>query len=214
MAAALPSAPDSSASRSRSSRRAAPRPKQRTALSRSDRRDCPQRQCSVRVSRPARCFDHGGARAARLVAVDGSGGAGKSTFARGCPRRPADPVIHTDDFAAADNPIDRGPGSSSKSSSRSPEVTPRTISATTGLQRRWLNGTRSNRHQLSSSRACRWVAPSGRHISAIRSGSRPLARSASAGIERDGIAPDDWKSRMAGEDADYERIPPASVPTS
>lgn len=46
----------------------------------------------------------------RVVAVDGPGGAGKSTFARhvaealgGCP------IVHTDDFASWDNPIDWWP---------------------------------------------------------------------------------------------------------
>ena len=46
----------------------------------------------------------------RLVAVDGPGGAGKSTFARELSEAAgAAPVVHTDDFAAADNPIDWWP---------------------------------------------------------------------------------------------------------
>ncbi len=46
----------------------------------------------------------------RLVAVDGPGGAGKSTFARELSEAAGGaPVIHTDDFAAADNPIDWWP---------------------------------------------------------------------------------------------------------
>ncbi len=46
----------------------------------------------------------------RLVAVDGPGGAGKSTFARELSGAAGGaPVVHTDDFAAADNPIDWWP---------------------------------------------------------------------------------------------------------
>ena len=46
----------------------------------------------------------------RLVAVDGPGGAGKSTFARELSEAAGEaPVIHTDDFAAADDPIDWWP---------------------------------------------------------------------------------------------------------
>lgn len=50
---------------------------------------------------PARCGP------VRLVAIDGSGGAGKSTFAVRLARHLGDaPVLHTDDFASWDNPID------------------------------------------------------------------------------------------------------------
>jgi uridine kinase len=46
----------------------------------------------------------------RLVAVDGPGGAGKTTFAAELSGAfGGAPVIHTDDFAAADNPIDWWP---------------------------------------------------------------------------------------------------------
>ena len=46
----------------------------------------------------------------RLIAVDGPGGAGKSTFARELSAAAGGaPVIHTDDFAAADNTIDWWP---------------------------------------------------------------------------------------------------------
>lgn len=48
----------------------------------------------------------------RLVAVDGPGGAGKSTFAdRLAAAAGGAPIIHTDDFASADNPIDWWPSS-------------------------------------------------------------------------------------------------------
>ncbi len=45
----------------------------------------------------------------RLVAVDGPGGAGKSTFAAALAGELGAPVVHTDDFASWDNPIDWWP---------------------------------------------------------------------------------------------------------
>ena len=46
----------------------------------------------------------------RLVAVDGPGGAGKSTFADRLARAAGGaPVVHTDDFASADNPLNWWP---------------------------------------------------------------------------------------------------------
>jgi len=46
----------------------------------------------------------------RLVAIDGPGGAGKTTFAeRFAAAADGAPIVHTDDFASADNPIDWWP---------------------------------------------------------------------------------------------------------
>jgi uridine kinase len=45
----------------------------------------------------------------RLVAIDGPGGAGKSTFAAALAAAAGAPLVHTDDFASADNPIDWWP---------------------------------------------------------------------------------------------------------
>jgi uridine kinase len=45
----------------------------------------------------------------RVVAVDGPGGAGKSTLARWLARELSAPVIHTDDFADWDNPTNWWP---------------------------------------------------------------------------------------------------------
>jgi uridine kinase len=46
----------------------------------------------------------------RLVAIDGPGAAGKTTFAAALASAAGDaPVLHTDDFASADNPIDWWP---------------------------------------------------------------------------------------------------------
>ena len=48
--------------------------------------------------------------AVRLVAVDGPGGSGKSTFADRLARWAGDaPVVHTDDFASWDEPLDWWP---------------------------------------------------------------------------------------------------------
>ncbi len=50
------------------------------------------------------------ARPVRLVAIDGPGGAGKSTFARRLAVAAGGaPVVHTDDFASWDEPIDWWP---------------------------------------------------------------------------------------------------------
>jgi uridine kinase len=46
----------------------------------------------------------------RIVAVDGHGGSGKSTFARHLARVFGDvPIVHTDDFASWENPVDWWP---------------------------------------------------------------------------------------------------------
>ncbi len=45
----------------------------------------------------------------RIVAVDGPGGAGKSTLARRLAHDLEAPVIHTDDFASWENPVDWWP---------------------------------------------------------------------------------------------------------
>jgi uridine kinase len=45
----------------------------------------------------------------KIVAVDGPGGAGKSTFANRLARELGAPLVHTDDFASWDNPLDWWP---------------------------------------------------------------------------------------------------------
>jgi uridine kinase len=45
----------------------------------------------------------------RIVAIDGPGGAGKSSLAEGLARELDAPIIHTDDFASWDNPVDWWP---------------------------------------------------------------------------------------------------------
>ena len=45
----------------------------------------------------------------RIVAVDGHGGAGKSSFAEHVARELDAPIVHTDDFASWENPVDWWP---------------------------------------------------------------------------------------------------------
>ena len=45
----------------------------------------------------------------RIVAVDGAGGAGKSSLAELLARRLDAPIVHTDDFASWENPVDWWP---------------------------------------------------------------------------------------------------------
>lgn len=47
--------------------------------------------------------------ATRIVAIDGPGGAGKSSLAAYLAQELDAPVVHTDDFASWDNPIDWWP---------------------------------------------------------------------------------------------------------
>ena len=48
--------------------------------------------------------------ATRIIAVDGPGGAGKSTLAGWLGRELLAPIIHTDDFASWNHPVDWWPG--------------------------------------------------------------------------------------------------------
>src|SRR5262249_13474221 len=45
----------------------------------------------------------------RIVAIDAHGGAGKSSLAASLARELDAPVVHTDDFASWDNPVDWWP---------------------------------------------------------------------------------------------------------
>ena len=104
----------------------------------------------------------------RLVAVDGPGGAGKSTFARELAAAAGGaPVVHTDDFAAADNPIDWWPRLLEQVIEPLAEVSQRATSATTGRQKPWPSGTRSSLPRSSSSRESRPAVPSGQRTSAF-----------------------------------------------
>ena len=64
----------------------------------------------VRITEAVAARTPPGRMATRIVAVDGAGGAGKSTFAGHLAAALGDcPIVHTDDFASWDRPIDWWP---------------------------------------------------------------------------------------------------------
>lgn len=63
-----------------------------------------------RIAREVRTRRPPGGIGTRIVAIDGLGGSGKSSFARHLSRRLGDaPIVPTDDFASWDNPLDWWP---------------------------------------------------------------------------------------------------------
>ena len=146
----------------------------------------------------------------RLVAVDGPGGAGKSTFAHELSEAAGGaPVIHTDDFAAADNPIDWWPRLLEQ------VIEPFARGDAARYQRYdWPSGALAEWHTIEpapiviiegvSAGRSEWAA----HLSFLIWIETPRGERLRRGVERDGIAAlDDWESWMAGEDAHYERDP-------
>lgn len=144
----------------------------------------------------------------RLVAVDGPGGAGKSTFARELSESAGGvPVIHTDDFAAVDNPIDWWPRLLE-------EVIKPLIRGDAARYRRydWPSETLAEWHTIEpapiviiegvSEGRSEWAA----HLSFLVWIETPPDQRLRRCVERDGIAAlDDWESYKAGEDAHYAR---------
>ena len=146
----------------------------------------------------------------RLVAVDGPGGSGKSTFARELSEAAAGaPVVHTDDFAAADNPIDWWPRLLEQ------VIEPLARGEAAHYQRYdWPSETLAEWHTIEpaaiviiegvSAGRSEWAA----HLSYLIWIETPRVERLRRGVERDGIAAlDDGESWMAGEDAHYERDP-------
>ena len=146
----------------------------------------------------------------RLVAIDGPGGSGKSTFAsRLSAAADNAPVIHNDDFASADNPINWWPRLLEQ------VITPLANGEPAHYQRYdWPSESLAEWHTLApapiiiiegvSSARSEWS----NHLSFVIWIETPpevrLAREA----ERDGEdALDNWKSWMGEEDAHYERDP-------
>jgi len=146
----------------------------------------------------------------RLVAVDGPGGAGKTTFAdRLAAVAGGAPIIHTDDFASADNPIDWWPRLLSDA------IEPLTRG----------EPARFRRYDWPSETFAEWItiepAPiiiiegvsSGRsewsrHLSYVIWIETPPQVRLTRGLERDGAdALADWQSWMAAEDGHYARDP-------
>ena len=146
----------------------------------------------------------------RLVAVDGPGGAGKSTFARELSEAAGvAPVVHTDDFAAADNPIDWWPRLLEQ------VIEPLTRNDASHYQRYdWPSEALAEWHTIEpapiviiegvSAGRSEWAA----HLSFLIWIETPREERLRRGVVRDGIAAlDDWESWMASEDAHYERDP-------
>jgi uridine kinase len=146
----------------------------------------------------------------RLVAVDGPGGAGKSTFARELSEAAGEaPVIPTDDFAAADNPIDWWPRLLDQ------VIGPFVRGHAAHYQRYdWPTESLAEWHTIEpapiviiegvSAGRSEWA----RHLSFLIWIETPRQERIRRAVERDGIgALDDWESWMGEEDAHYERDP-------
>jgi uridine kinase len=146
----------------------------------------------------------------RLVAVDGPGGAGKTTFAHALSEAAGGAaVIHTDDFAAADNPIDWWPRLLEQ------VIEPLARGETAHYRRYdWSTETLAEWHAVEpapivviegvSAGRVEWSS----HLSYLIWIETPRGERLRRGVERDGpSALDDWESWMAGEDAHYRRDP-------
>lgn len=146
----------------------------------------------------------------RLVAIDGPGGAGKTTFAA----RLADaaggaPVLHTDDFASADNPIDWWPRMLAE------VIEPLSRGHAAIYQRYdWASESLAEWHTVDpapiviiegvSAGRAEWAE----HLSLVIWVETPRDERLRRGVERDGVdALDDWDGWMAAEDAHYARDP-------
>ena len=146
----------------------------------------------------------------RLVAVDGPGGAGKSTFAARLAAAASDaPVIHTDDFASADNPINWWPRLLEQ------VISPLTRGLPAHYQRYdWRTETLAEWHTVVpapiviiegvSSARSEWAG----QLSYVIWIETPRATRLAQAVDRDGDdALDDWEHWMAEEDAHYARDP-------
>lgn len=146
----------------------------------------------------------------RLVAIDGPGGAGKSTFARVLSEAAGEaPIIHTDEFAAADNPIDWWPRLLRQ------VIEPFARGERARYQRYdWPSETLAEWHTIEpapiviiegvSAGRIEWAA----HLSFVIWIETPRKERLRRGVERDGTeALGDWEFWMSEEDAHYECDP-------
>ncbi len=152
--------------------------------------------------------------AVRLVAVDGPGGAGKSTFAaRLAAHAGGAPVVHTDDVASADHPIDWWPRLLR-------DVIEPIAAGGVGRFRRYDWDTQRLAEWLTVPRAPLVViegVTAGRrewrdHLAFIVWIETPHAGRLRRGLERDGDEMDgQWADWMAAEDEHYARDPTIGV---
>jgi uridine kinase len=146
----------------------------------------------------------------RLVAVDGPGGSGKSTFAaRLAVAAGGAPIVHTDDFASADDPIDWWPRLLDQ------VIAPLTAGRPAVYQRYdWTSESLAEWHTLApapviivegvSAARREWS----RHLSYVIWIETPRNLRLQRAAERDGEdALDDWEQWMAAEDDHYRRDP-------
>lgn len=144
----------------------------------------------------------------RLVAIDGPGGAGKSTFAtRLAHAAGGAPIVHTDDFASASNPIDWWPRLLD-------QVIQPLVAGTTARYQRydWPTDTMAEWHTVDpvpiviiegvSAGRAEWA----QHLSFVIWIDTPRHIRLERGLARDGAHQlDQWRSWMASEDAHYQR---------
>ena len=146
----------------------------------------------------------------RLVAVDGPGGAGKSTFAaRLANAAGGAPIVHTDDFASADNPINWWPRLLDQ------VINPLARGRAACYQRYdWPTESMAGWHTVDpapivviegvSSGRSEWA----QHLSFVIWIETPRPIRLARAVERDGAdALDDWQEWMAAEDDHYARDP-------
>jgi uridine kinase len=146
----------------------------------------------------------------RLVAIDGPGGAGKSTFAARLSIAASDaPVIHTDDFASADNPINWWPRLLGQ------VIAPLVRGEQARYQRYdWPTESLAEWHTVEpapiviiegvTAARSEWIE----HLSYVIWIETPRDLRLARAVERDGVeALDDWQQWMAAEDAHYAHDP-------
>ncbi len=146
----------------------------------------------------------------RLVAIDGPGGAGKTTFATRLSKLADNaPIIHTDDFASADNPVNWWPRLKTQ------VIDPLTNGDPAHYQRYdWPTESLAEWHTVEPSPIVIIEGvTAGRsewsnHLAYLIWIETPATERLRRGLERDGpesLA--DWQSWMAGEDQHYANDP-------
>ena len=150
----------------------------------------------------------------RLVAIDGPGGAGKTTFASQLAAAlDGAAIVHTDDFASWDEPIDWRPRLLEQ------VIEPLAAGRPARYQRYdWVSRSLAEWHEVEprpvviiegvSSGRSEWR----QHLSFVVWIETPHDERLRRGLERDGVdALDDWEQWRAAEDAHYAADPTQSI---